>query len=91
MCATARPWLPSVAATSVTPACVVVASSCSAANVGGGSSWPARAPSARQTAHDAPRILNDGSPKRSTSIFIVSRARPSCAATRGSSSSGLGA
>ena len=57
--------------------------------VAAGSSRPARRLSARHTAHDAPRILNDGSPKRSTSIFAASPSRPSRSAAAGASASGL--
>ena len=86
-CATARPWLPSVAVTSVTSGCSAAIAR-SSANVAAGSSRPARALSARQTAHDAPSTLNAGRPKRSTSIFTTSRSSPRCSATPGASASG---
>ena len=71
--ATARPWLPAVAATKVVEGSY------------GGS------PSSRRTAHEAPRTLKAGRPKRSRSNFSETRAAPHSAASDGASTSGVGA
>ena len=86
--ARARPWLPSVAVTSVTaePATRGRSSSREPA----GRAYPARALNARLTAHEAPRILNAGSPNRSASSFSHSCATPSWAASPGRPTSGVG-
>ncbi len=70
MRATARPWFPSVAVTSVAPE---------------------RDSSTWRQAHEAPRILNAGSPSRDDSSFTSTRPTPSSAAIAGTETSGVGA
>ncbi len=62
-CATARPWLPSVAVVSVVSAGSVAATVRRSAKVRGIGA-PARAASAQLTAQLAPTTLNEGSPSR---------------------------
>ena len=89
VCATARPWLPSVAATSSrTPVSSIRAAI--SAN-GSASAAPSRADSARAIACAAPSILKAGSPKRADSSFTHTRAAPSSWASAGSSTSRVGA
>lgn len=77
MRATARPWLPSVAVTSVT----------------GPASSPLAARSARMrwTAQDAPSALKAGSPSRHDSSLTKTRLTPNSPANKGSSVNGVGA
>ena len=88
MRATARPWLPSVAATNVTGRSVASATRRSS-SVGGSGNVPYRSTRRREIAHDAPRILNDGSSKRLDSTFTQSASSPSSAASAGASTSGV--
>ena len=84
--ARARPWLPSVAVTSVTGA----ERSRSSVRLLAGESKPLRWLSARFTAQDAPRILKAGKPRRRDSSLTNTAATPSSAASSGSSTSGVG-
>lgn len=79
--ATARPWLPSVAVTSGGTGRSISS---------GGRTGPSP-DSARQIAHEAPRILKAGSPNRDDSSLTNTRPAPSSAASAGSSTSGVGA
>ncbi len=88
MRATARPWLPSVAATSVSGPSGTRAARSSSSDENAGSP-PRRSARSREIAHDAPRILNDGRSSRLDSSFTHTRARPSSAASAGASTSGV--
>jgi len=88
MWATARPWFPSVAATSVMPSRRGIMARSASKEAAGGT--PARRLSARQT-HEVPRTLNDGGPKRSVSRLTSRRERPSRSAAAGALARALGA
>ena len=87
MRASARPWLPSVAVTSVRPVPVARAASSAKVRAGG---RPRCALIARLTAHDAPSALNAGRPSRSDSSFTATPRTPSRSASAGRPTSGVG-
>src|ERR1700742_385758 len=82
MRATARPWLPSVAALSVRGRRPAAASSSSGKVAKPPAPVPSRAARARLTAQEAPRILNDGRPRRADSSLTRTPATPGCRAGR---------
>ena len=91
MRATARPWLPSVAVTIVSwgePAARRPSRRLSTVMFSAGS--PIRWATARHTAHEAPRILKAGRPRRSDSSLTNTRPTPSSAARAGSSRRAVG-
>src|SRR5450756_640980 len=87
--ATARPWLPSVAAASLNGLSEVTRSASSATVDHGSISPPRRSTTARYAAQDAPSILNAGSPSRLDSSLTSTSATPSEVASEGAVSSGV--
>ena len=89
MWATARPWLPSVAATNRSGPRRLATTAARSSGVDHRGSPPSREHSTRYVAHDAPRILKDGSPSRLDSSLTSSRWGPPTPS--GSPRSGVGA
>jgi hypothetical protein len=84
--ASASPWLPSLAATSVTRGSRPRSAASPAV---GDQSAGSRSRRASTTAQVVPTTLNDGSPQRSVSSFAVTWATPHSLASRGSDTSGV--
>src|SRR4029450_13282475 len=94
--ATARPWLPSVAATSRSgPTCrATIAARSGSVSHCGSASTPAAASRSHRTryvAHEAPRILKAGSPMRLDSSLTSTPATAAASAKSGMSCTGVGA
>ena len=87
MRATARPWLPALAVTSVSGWSAAATRSPSSVN---GPVRPVEEASTWAQAHEAPSTLNAGSPSRKVSSFANTRPTPSSSASAGSSTSGVG-
>src|SRR5690606_9808114 len=87
----ARPWLPSVAAVKARGPALARTCSPSSARDRHGRKGPAFCSRARQTAHDAPRILKAGSPNRDASTLTQTLPTPSRWATAGAGTRGVGA
>ena len=86
--ATARPWLPSVAHTSVSAESGARARSAPGSVASAGS--PRRSATAHAVAHHAPSALNAGRPKRELSSLSRTAPSPSSAASDGASAAGGG-